>query len=294
MSEVKADVGGLMEANEDEIHRLRVALQASREETSAVLESHRKLSQELQPMITFTADAQRTVKEIFRAEIDVLRSANRRSTAELTRRLEASETLVQALSEKLKASHEETRAAKAESRDARDTLRVSMQETSDSIQMASDLTRRLEAAETLVIEHCDAAKKLSEKLMASRQETRFLEERLTSCRCQLLPVSQGATAVVTTIAGSTKPPTKESVTGDNPTRRFTASVRIIDIPRSVKLSKIRAVASKYGDLEDALWHGPDSSDCLVVFTKSTSARDFVNAENCQIGAAKLVRVFYFD
>jgi hypothetical protein len=75
-------------------------------------------------------------------------------------------------------------------------------------------------------------------------------------------------------------------------RKLTSKVRLADVPKFIKLSDIRPVASEHGTVVDLLWF--QDTDAIVEFSSPKEARNLVIAESFTVKRKLLARSFHFD
>jgi len=87
--------------------------------------------------------------------------------------------------------------------------------------------------------------------------------------------------------------TAESSEVKKPLRAPTSTVRLHEVPQTIRLSVLKEAVGKFGEVVDAQWFGPNSMDCLVEFKLPTSVKNLVFAKTFAIDGTFIKRSFFY-
>lgn len=85
----------------------------------------------------------------------------------------------------------------------------------------------------------------------------------------------------------------ETTEAKKPERTPTTTVRLHQVPQTVRLSVLTAAVAKFGEVLDARWFGENSMDCLVDFATTVAVKNLVFAKGFAIEGHQIKRSFFF-
>jgi len=128
-------------------------------------------------------------------------------------------------------------------------------------------------------------------LLPKRKQLRTGEKKNVT---EVVTTSAESAAPVVVPESSKKPAATAAAADSKPAagavKRLTSKVRLIKVPKTIKLSEVRELGKKYGDVKDCMWIGEDSEDAVIVFATPEEARSMVYDSSF---ALKVRRYFFF-
>ena len=79
-----------------------------------------------------------------------------------------------------------------------------------------------------------------------------------------------------------------------PERTPTSTVRLHQVPQTVRLSVLTAAVAKFGEVLDARWFGENSMDCLVDYATPVAVKNLVFAKGFAIEGHLIKRSFFYN
>lgn len=109
---------------------------------------------------------------------------------------------------------------------------------------------------------------------------------------EIVRIKEKPSAAPVTAVVETKPRKERVPREKTAPRQKTKMVRLVSVPKFIRLSDIRYEAEAFGLVEDLFWY--QDTDAIVVFPTPEKAREFISATDFTVRKKVLAKEYHFD